>query len=253
MLGIGSLRIADHLRHLRARDHDGAGATPAHDRSRQRRRLRRSSDRRLDARLTVAIDRRTTVSPPTRRRRDMQIEPGMVAVVTGAGSGIGLAMSNAFAALGCSVVLADVQADALDCGGHRGRRPRSRDTGRPDRREQRRAGRRTRPGDPRTVRPGRHRVQQRRRVRWWGRRLVRRDRELGVGRRRRQHVGRRPRRPRLPAPPGRRGRRSHRQHLVDARSVRRHEPDLRRHQARRGRHEPRASTPRCRQRVSVSA
>ena len=44
----------------------------------------------------------------------MQIEEGMVAVVTGAGSGIGLAMSNAFAALGCSVVLADVQADALD-------------------------------------------------------------------------------------------------------------------------------------------
>ena len=44
----------------------------------------------------------------------MQIEPGMVAVVTGAGSGIGLAMSNAFAALGCSVVLADVQIDALD-------------------------------------------------------------------------------------------------------------------------------------------
>ena len=44
----------------------------------------------------------------------MQIERGMVAVVTCAGSGIGLAMSNAFAALGCSVVLADVQQDALD-------------------------------------------------------------------------------------------------------------------------------------------
>jgi NAD(P)-dependent dehydrogenase (short-subunit alcohol dehydrogenase family) len=44
----------------------------------------------------------------------MEIEQGMVAVVTGGGSGIGLAMSHAFAASGCSVVLADVQDDALE-------------------------------------------------------------------------------------------------------------------------------------------
>ena len=44
----------------------------------------------------------------------MEITSGMVAVVTGAGSGIGLAMSHAFAAEGCAVVLADVQVDALE-------------------------------------------------------------------------------------------------------------------------------------------
>ncbi len=44
----------------------------------------------------------------------MELGPGKVAVVTGGGSGIGLALANAFAAAGCSVVLADVQADALD-------------------------------------------------------------------------------------------------------------------------------------------
>ncbi len=44
----------------------------------------------------------------------MELEAGNVAVVTGAGSGIGLAMSRAFAAAGCSVVLADVERDALE-------------------------------------------------------------------------------------------------------------------------------------------
>ncbi|MFW2335322.1 SDR family NAD(P)-dependent oxidoreductase [Ilumatobacter sp.] len=44
----------------------------------------------------------------------MEIDAGKVAVVTGAGSGIGLAMCHAFAAQGCSVVLADVQIDALE-------------------------------------------------------------------------------------------------------------------------------------------
>ncbi len=44
----------------------------------------------------------------------MEVGAGTVAVVTGAGSGIGLALSHAFAAQGCSVVLADVQLDALE-------------------------------------------------------------------------------------------------------------------------------------------
>ena len=53
----------------------------------------------------------------------MELGPGKVAVVTGAGSGIGLALSHAFAAAGCSVVMADVQPDALEraateVGGH---------------------------------------------------------------------------------------------------------------------------------------
>jgi NAD(P)-dependent dehydrogenase (short-subunit alcohol dehydrogenase family) len=43
----------------------------------------------------------------------VEIDSGKVAVVTGAGSGIGLALSHAFAAAGCSVVMADVQDDAL--------------------------------------------------------------------------------------------------------------------------------------------
>ena len=39
--------------------------------------------------------------------------PGHVAVVTGAGSGIGEALAAGFAAAGGRVVLADVEADAL--------------------------------------------------------------------------------------------------------------------------------------------
>ena len=43
----------------------------------------------------------------------MELGPDRVAVVTGAASGIGLALANAFAEAGCAVVLADVQADPL--------------------------------------------------------------------------------------------------------------------------------------------
>jgi NAD(P)-dependent dehydrogenase (short-subunit alcohol dehydrogenase family) len=44
----------------------------------------------------------------------MELGNDTVAVVTGGGGGIGLAMANAFAAVGCSLVIADVQDDALD-------------------------------------------------------------------------------------------------------------------------------------------
>jgi NAD(P)-dependent dehydrogenase (short-subunit alcohol dehydrogenase family) len=44
----------------------------------------------------------------------MELSDGSVAVVTGAGSGIGAALGRAFAAAGCSVVLADVDRAALD-------------------------------------------------------------------------------------------------------------------------------------------
>lgn len=43
----------------------------------------------------------------------MQLTQGQVAVVTGAGSGIGLALAERFARAGLSVVLADIDADAL--------------------------------------------------------------------------------------------------------------------------------------------
>jgi NAD(P)-dependent dehydrogenase (short-subunit alcohol dehydrogenase family) len=44
----------------------------------------------------------------------VELGAGKVAVVTGAGSGIGFALADAFAKEGMSVVLADVQSDALD-------------------------------------------------------------------------------------------------------------------------------------------
>ena len=44
----------------------------------------------------------------------MELEAGQVAVVTGAGSGIGLAICEAFAARGVHVVLADIDPKALD-------------------------------------------------------------------------------------------------------------------------------------------
>ncbi len=44
----------------------------------------------------------------------MELGPGKVAVITGAASGIGLGLANAFGAAGCSVVLADIDQSALD-------------------------------------------------------------------------------------------------------------------------------------------
>src|SRR5262245_13742651 len=56
-----------------------------------------------------------TVSPSGARvRARMELGSGTVAVVTGAASGIGLALADAFAATGCSVVLADVETAALE-------------------------------------------------------------------------------------------------------------------------------------------
>lgn len=47
----------------------------------------------------------------------MEIRPGDVGVVTGAGSGIGLALAEALARAGCNVVLADVDEAALERAG----------------------------------------------------------------------------------------------------------------------------------------
>jgi NAD(P)-dependent dehydrogenase (short-subunit alcohol dehydrogenase family) len=44
----------------------------------------------------------------------MELGAGKIAVVTGAGSGIGFSLANALANAGCSIVLADVQQDALE-------------------------------------------------------------------------------------------------------------------------------------------
>ena len=44
----------------------------------------------------------------------MELTPGKVAVVTGAASGIGLALAERFARSGMHIVLADIEADALD-------------------------------------------------------------------------------------------------------------------------------------------
>jgi NAD(P)-dependent dehydrogenase (short-subunit alcohol dehydrogenase family) len=44
----------------------------------------------------------------------MELEPGMVAVVTGAASGLGLGLAHSFATRGLDVVLADIEAEPLD-------------------------------------------------------------------------------------------------------------------------------------------
>lgn len=55
----------------------------------------------------------------TTELRHPALTPGGVAVVTGAASGIGLAASERFAALGMKVCMADVNAEALDDAAHR--------------------------------------------------------------------------------------------------------------------------------------
>ena len=139
---------------------------------------------------------------------------GRVAVVTGGASGIGRALAARLAREGMTVVIADVEAGALEAtAAELGV------TGDRDRRERRGVGpgpRRRRDG---ALRPGRPALQQRRR-RWGRRRRRPRPGRLGVGARR-QPVGRRPRPALVPAPPPRQpGRRPHRQHRVDGRSGR---------------------------------
>ena len=56
----------------------------------------------------------------------MQLEAGKVAVVTGAASGIGLALAERFATAGMHVVLADVDEAGPGRGGRTNRRPRCR-------------------------------------------------------------------------------------------------------------------------------
>ena len=54
----------------------------------------------------------------------MELVAGQVAVVTGAGSGIGLALAERLAAAGLHLVLADVQDDALAAAATKVGRPR---------------------------------------------------------------------------------------------------------------------------------
>ena len=68
--------------------------------------------------------------------RSMQLTAGQVGVVTGAGSGIGLALAERLAERGLNLVLADVQDDALGRGGPARRRRRPRGPCGPYRREQ---------------------------------------------------------------------------------------------------------------------
>ncbi len=161
---------------------------------------------------------------------------GKVAVITGAASGIGRGLAQRFGAEGMRLVLADIEADALECGGRRpprwGRRCR-----RPRHRRVRgRRGRRAGPRRARRLRRGPSGVQQRRGRRWWTHRVVH-HRRLGVGARR-QPVGRHPRDARLPAHADRAGRGPHRQHRVAGGPVRGAvHGSVQREQVRRRRHQ----------------
>ena len=148
-------------------------------------------------------------------------------------SGIGLAMARAFAAEGMKVVLADIEADALDAGGRRPARG-HRGRGRRVRRQRSGPGRgpaRRRGGALRRRPRG---VQQRRRVDRRARLAGRPARRLGLGAGR-QPLRRHQRRPRLHAAADRAGRGPHREHRVDGRAdVGAADGPLQRVQARRG-------------------
>ena len=145
-----------------------------------------------------------------------------VVVVTGAASGIGFALADAFLGVGARVVLADIEAPALalaeqrlgtprrgSCarGGHRRRRPRCR--------------RAPRGGGARALRSGRRGVQQRRDLDVHHHRPPH-DQRLGVGTRCR-FVGRDPRSARVPPDhAGTRNAVAHRQHRVGRGAHERH-------------------------------
>ena len=158
----------------------------------------------------------------TERNIDMQEFRGKTAVVTGAGSGIGRALSLAFAAEGMRVAMADIDADGAGGVGRAGtgrRFPAARRDDPGVRRERRGIRRQAGRRGVRPVGPGRRGVQQRRGVRRWV--------HLGpAGRGLRVRAGRQPvgdpqRDPRLRPPDDRAGhRRAHRQHRLGGRTVR---------------------------------
>ena len=158
-----------------------------------------------------------------------------VAVVTGAASGIGLALAERFAAEGMKVVMADIEVDALATAAEAVRQMRPRPSCHAGRRVPSRGRRAAGARDLRRVRRRPRALQQRRRR--GDRRGARaQPRRLAVGHQR-EPLGRDPRRARVPAAHAGRGRRgAHRQHGVDGRPHHRAvHVGLRRHQARRGR------------------
>ncbi len=137
---------------------------------------------------------------------------GLAAVVTGGGSGIGLATARFLAARGAKVACFDLKVDGLDPGTGRRRRRRVRRRRGPRRhRDRGRATRRHRhPGQQRRHRRGRHR-----------RRQLRRRVAPGARRQRGRHG---PGQPGGAAAPARLGPRRDRQHLLDRRDRRPAQP-----------------------------